>query len=115
MLNIIFLGTHPHFETNNQNVRHSYPLSLQIVYLAPDKLGRPILLYRAACHIPNVQDPYEYTRYILYQTEKTRMRTGLGKDCQACVIVDRIGSGVKNQDPALLKVPCHCLGSFPVP
>lgn len=76
----------------------------EIVYLAPDKLGRPILLYRSAYHWPGVQDPKEYTRYILYQTEKTRIRNGLGVDRQSCVIVERIGSGHKNQDPALLKV-----------
>jgi len=76
----------------------------EIVYLAPDKLGRPILLYRSAFHWPGVQDPKEYTRYILYQTEKTRIRNGLGVDRQSCVIVERIGSGHKNQDPALLKV-----------
>jgi len=34
----------------------------EIVYLAPDKLGRPILLYRSAYHWPGVQDAKEYTR-----------------------------------------------------
>lgn len=87
---------------------------MQIVYLAPDKTGRPILLYRAAEHWPGVQDPKEYTRYILYQTEKTRLRIGLGIDRQSCVLVDRVGSGRKNQDPALLQVSLigsKCTGS----
>lgn len=83
-------------------------LRAQIVYLAPDKTGRPILLYRAAEHWPGVQDPKEYTRYILYQTEKTRLRIGLGIDRQSCVLVDRVGSGRKNQDPALLQVSFLC-------
>ncbi len=76
----------------------------EMLYLPPDKLGRPVLLYRSALHKPGQIDPQRFTRYVIQQTERARLQYGLGTEVQSIVIVDRIGSGLKNQDPALLKV-----------
>ena len=76
----------------------------EMVYLPPDKLGRPVLLYRSALHTPGRIDPQRYTRYVIQQTERARLQYGLGTEVQSIVVVDRIGSGLKNQDPALLRV-----------
>jgi hypothetical protein len=76
----------------------------EMLYLPPDKLGRPVLLYRSALHKPGKIDPQRFTRYVIQQTERARLQYGLGTEVQSIVIVDRIGSGLKNQDPALLKV-----------
>ncbi len=40
--------------------------------------------------------------------EEGRKRFGLGKDVAATIIIDRVGSGLKNQDPALLRVLIPC-------
>jgi len=76
----------------------------EMVYLPADKNGRPILLYRSALHIPGKIDPVMYTRYVTQQTERAVAQYGLGSTAESCVLVDRIGSGLKNQDPALLRV-----------
>ena len=76
----------------------------EMVYLPPDKLGRPVLLYRSALHVPGKIDPKRFTRYVIQQTEKARLQYRLGVEVQSVVVVDRVGSGLKNQDPALLKV-----------
>ena len=76
----------------------------EMLYLPPDKQGRPILLYRSALHQPGRISPERFTRYVIQQTEKARIQYRLGIEVQSIVIVDRIGSGLKNQDPALLKV-----------
>jgi hypothetical protein len=76
----------------------------EMLYLPPDKLGRPVLLYRSALHKPGKIDPQRFTRYVIQQTERARLQYRLGTEVQSIVIVDRIGSGLKNQDPALLKV-----------
>jgi hypothetical protein len=76
----------------------------EMVYLPADKKGRPILLYRSALHTPNKIDPELYTRYVIQQTERAIEQYGIGTTAESIVLVDRIGSGLKNQDPALLRV-----------
>ena len=63
-----------------------------------------VLVYRAAAHTPGRIDPEVYLRYVIKTVEQGRKDFGLGRSCQAAVVVDRIGSGLKNQDPALLRV-----------
>jgi hypothetical protein len=76
----------------------------EMFYLPPDKKGRPMLLYRSALHKPGDIDPEVYTRYVIQQTERAMVQYGIGRKTESVVIVDRIGSGLKNQDPALLRV-----------
>jgi len=80
----------------------------EFFYTGVDKAGRPILVYRAATHVPGKIDEKLYCRYVVQRVEQGRKKYGLGKNVQACVVVDRIGSGLKNQDPALLRelLPC---------
>merc|ERR1719326_1461302 len=70
----------------------------------PTKKGRPILLYRSALHAPGAIDPNTYTRYVIQQTERAIAQYDIGRTTESIVVVDRIGSGLKNQDPALLRV-----------
>ena len=76
----------------------------EMVYLPPDKKGRPILLYRSALHAPGAIDPNTYTRYVIQQTERAIAQYDIGRTTESIVVVDRIGSGLKNQDPALLRL-----------
>jgi len=80
----------------------------EFFYTGVDKAGRPILVYRAASHVPGKINEKLYCRYVVQRVEQGRKKYGLGKNVQACVVVDRIGSGLKNQDPALLRelLPC---------
>jgi len=73
-----------------------------------DKRGRPILVYRSALHTPGVIDEQAYKRAVVQRVEEGRKRFGMGKDVAATVIIDRVGSGLKNQDPALLRVLIPC-------
>ncbi len=69
---------------------------------------RPIVVYRSCLHTPGRVDPEQYNRYVIKTLEQGRVDYGLGYKCQAAVVVDRVGSGLKNQDPALLRVLLPC-------
>eukprot|EP00288_Rhodomonas_lens_P012558 CAMPEP_0177708658 /NCGR_PEP_ID=MMETSP0484_2-20121128/10394_1 /TAXON_ID=354590 /ORGANISM="Rhodomonas lens, Strain RHODO" /LENGTH=782 /DNA_ID=CAMNT_0019220237 /DNA_START=11 /DNA_END=2359 /DNA_ORIENTATION=- len=80
----------------------------EFFYTGLDKTGRPVLVYRSALHTPGVIDEEVYKRYVVKRVEEGRQRFALGKDVAATVIIDRVGSGLKNQDPALLRVLIPC-------
>jgi hypothetical protein len=62
-----------------------------------DKLQRPILVYRSSLHKPGRVDPLIYCRYVIKKLEVLRKNDGLGKTCQANVVVDRVGSSMGSQ------------------
>jgi len=62
--------------------------------------GNPVLLYRSASHAPLGRPTEDWVRFFVYQCEKVRRDT---PDKQVVVLVDRVGSGLKNQDPTVLR------------
>ncbi|CAN0326707.1 unnamed protein product, partial [Hapterophycus canaliculatus] len=60
------------------------------------------MVLRSIAHHPGAIDSEEFQRYFLYLLEQGRQLWGLGSERQLNIIVDRIGAGVKNQDPRLL-------------
>jgi len=75
----------------------------EMLYLPPDMRGRPILLYRSSLHKPGKIDPVAFTRYVTRETERATKMYKLGRETESAVIVDRVGSGLKNQDLPLLR------------
>jgi hypothetical protein len=75
----------------------------QIYILPPDNLGRPVVVYRSALHTPGKIDNKLFARYAIQLLEKGRAEYGLGMTTESCIIVDRVGSGKKNQDIALVQ------------
>jgi len=75
----------------------------EILYLPPDQRGRPVLLYRSALHKPGRIDPKTFTRFVTRETERAIKMYKLGRETESAVIVDRVGSGLKNQDIPLLQ------------
>ena len=75
----------------------------EVVILPPDSQGRPVVLYRAGLHVPGRVSSRDYTRGVIRLIEQARRRYSLGVRSQACVLVDRVGSGLANQDPGLLR------------
>jgi len=80
----------------------------EFYYTGLDNQKRPIVVYRSCLHTPGRVDPEQYNRYVIKTLEQGRVDYGLGYKCQAAVVVDRVGSGLKNQDPALLRVLLPC-------
>jgi hypothetical protein len=76
----------------------------EVLLLPPDRLGRPVVVYRSALHVPGKIDHDDYARRVVRVVEAARRRYGLGTRTQACLVVDRVGSGLGNQDPGLLRV-----------
>eukprot|EP00611_Tribonema_gayanum_P002844 TRINITY_DN12181_c0_g1_i3.p1 TRINITY_DN12181_c0_g1~~TRINITY_DN12181_c0_g1_i3.p1 ORF type:complete len:151 (-),score=42.94 TRINITY_DN12181_c0_g1_i3:280-732(-) len=69
-----------------------------------DSEGLPTLCLRGVHHHPGVLDPSKFMRYLVYLVEKGRREWGVGSHYQANMVVDRVDSGLHNQDPELLKV-----------
>jgi hypothetical protein len=86
----------------------SYKLSCLTVVHVIAPACRPIVVYRSCLHTPGRVDPEQYNRYVIKTLEQGRVDYGLGYKVQAAVVVDRVGSGLKNQDPALLRVLLPC-------
>lgn len=74
----------------------------ELFWLGDDKEGRPTLVLRSIHHHPGALDPDKFLRYVLYLMEKGRARFGVGTTTQMNLLVDRVGAGMKNQDPSLL-------------
>jgi hypothetical protein len=75
----------------------------EVFVCPPDRSGCPVVVYRSALHTPGRVDPKEFTRFVCQVVEKGTRDYGIGKTCQGSFIVDRIGSGAKNQDVPLLR------------
>ncbi|CAN0179654.1 unnamed protein product [Ectocarpus sp. 12 AP-2014] len=65
--------------------------------------GRPTMVLRSIAHNPGAIDSEEFQRYFLFLLEQGRQLWGLGAVQQLNIIVDRVGAGIKNQDPLLLQ------------
>eukprot|EP00904_Undaria_pinnatifida_P011467 jgi/Undpi1/7450/HiC_scaffold_22.g09923.m1 len=65
-------------------------LQEEIFWIGRDLGGRPTMALRSIAHLPGRIDSDEFQRYFLYLLE------------QMNIVVDRVGAGVKNQDPRLL-------------
>ncbi|CAN0531839.1 unnamed protein product [Ectocarpus sp. 8 AP-2014] len=64
------------------------------------------MVLRSIAHNPGAIDSEEFQRYFLFlleQVRKTKILWGLGAVQQLNIIVDRVGAGIKNQDPLLLQ------------
>ncbi|CAM9866122.1 unnamed protein product [Scytosiphon promiscuus] len=77
-------------------------LQAEIFWIGRDAEGRPTMVLRSIAHHPGAIDSEDFQRYFLYLLEQGRQLYGLGAERQLNIIVDRIGAGVKNQDPRLL-------------
>lgn len=75
----------------------------EVFVLPPDRSGSPVVVYRSALHTPGRVDPKAFTRFVCQVVERGTLEYGIGLTCQGSFIVDRVGSGAKNQDVALLK------------
>lgn len=75
----------------------------EVFVCPPDRNGCPVVVYRSALHTPGRVDPKAFTRFVCQVVEKGTRDYGIGKTCQGSFIVDRIGSGAKNQDVPLLR------------
>jgi hypothetical protein len=67
-----------------------------------DNAGNPILVFRTAQHEPGAVSPSDFTRHVLSLLEKGRRDFGLGHSCQVTLLVDRVDSGLRNQEPSLV-------------
>ncbi|CAN0412974.1 unnamed protein product [Ectocarpus fasciculatus] len=61
------------------------------------------MVLRSIAHHPGAIDSDEFQRYFLFLLEQGRQLWGLGAVQQLNIIVDRVGAGIKNQDPRLLQ------------
>ncbi|CAN0042834.1 unnamed protein product [Ectocarpus sp. 13 AM-2016] len=61
------------------------------------------MVLRSIAHNPGAIDSEEFQRYFLFLLEQGRQLWGLGAVQQLNIIVDRVGAGIKNQDPLLLQ------------
>eukprot|EP00752_Nemacystus_decipiens_P002490 g2341.t1 len=78
-------------------------LQAEIFWLGRDFDGRPTMVLRSVAHHPGAIDSEDFQRYFLFLLEQGRQLWGLGSEQQLNIIVDRIGAGIKNQDPRLLR------------
>uniref|UniRef100_A0A7S0UCZ2 CRAL-TRIO domain-containing protein n=2 Tax=Hemiselmis andersenii TaxID=464988 RepID=A0A7S0UCZ2_HEMAN len=62
--------------------------------------GRPTLLYRSAVHHPSDIPTDRWVRFFVHQCEWARVHY---PNDQVLVLVDRVGSGLSNQDPTVLR------------
>jgi len=62
--------------------------------------GNPILLYRSAAHVPLDVPTERWLRFFVHQCEQARLAH---PEKQVAILVDRVGSGRKNQDPTVLR------------
>ncbi|KAG5183230.1 hypothetical protein JKP88DRAFT_346597 [Tribonema minus] len=76
----------------------------ELFWMGNDSEGLPTLCLRGVHHHPGVLDPSKFMRYLVYLVEKGRREWGVGSHYQANMVVDRVDSGLHNQDPELLKV-----------
>ena len=76
----------------------------EVLLLPPDRAGRPVVVYRSALHVPGQIGHEDYVRRVVRVVEAARRKYGLGVRTEACVLIDRVGSGLGNQDPGLLRV-----------
>ena len=73
----------------------------EFYFTGMDNDGRPVLVYRACAHTPGRVDPDKYNRYVIKTLEYGVKKYGVGKTRQVAVVVDRVGSGLKNQVMAM--------------
>jgi hypothetical protein len=64
------------------------------------KTGMVCLLYRSAIHTPQQIPQDQWVRFFVHQCEWARVHH---PDRQVLVLVDRVGSGLSNQDPTVLR------------
>jgi hypothetical protein len=64
--------------------------------------GIPTLILVSRCHNPGSLDGTRFTRYLIYLLEQARIESDVGITKQMNFLVDRVGSGIQNQDPNLL-------------
>jgi hypothetical protein len=62
-----------------------------------------VVVYRSGLHIPGKIDNKVFSRFAIQLLERGRLEYGLGLTTESCIIVDRVGSGKKNQDIALVQ------------
>eukprot|EP00284_Hemiselmis_tepida_P012982 CAMPEP_0174915180 /NCGR_PEP_ID=MMETSP1355-20121228/616_1 /TAXON_ID=464990 /ORGANISM="Hemiselmis tepida, Strain CCMP443" /LENGTH=428 /DNA_ID=CAMNT_0016160019 /DNA_START=136 /DNA_END=1422 /DNA_ORIENTATION=- len=67
---------------------------------ADTESGRPSLLYRSAVHHPADIPTDRWVRFFVHQCEWARVHY---PNDQVLVLVDRVGSGLSNQDPTVLR------------
>ncbi|EKX44628.1 hypothetical protein GUITHDRAFT_163507 [Guillardia theta CCMP2712] len=65
-----------------------------------DGSGNPCLLYRSAAHVPLGRPTEEWLRFFVHQCEWARRKH---PSKQVVILVDRVGSGLSNQDPTVLR------------
>lgn len=82
----------------------------EFYFTGMDKDDRPVLVYRACAHTPGRVDPDKYNRYVIKTLEYGVRKYGVGKTRQVAVVVDRVGSGLKNQvrPGGAMRMPCEC-------
>jgi hypothetical protein len=73
----------------------------EFYFTGMDNDDRPVLVYRACAHTPGRVDPDKYNRYVIKTLEYGVKEYGVGKTRQVAVVVDRVGSGLKNQVMAM--------------
>jgi len=65
-----------------------------------DGSGNPCLLYRSAAHVPLGRPTDEWLRFFVHLCEWARRKHPTK---QVVILVDRVGSGLSNQDPTVLR------------